>query len=409
MNQFRYIARDRSGTLTRGTHSAVSPQSLQSLLESTGLSLVSYTIGEPSVAMAALVSDTKGVMPVWWRPRGRAIELALTQLAMMLRSGLDLRSSLQTCLEQTTSIALARALRTTLKGIENGQTLQAALQTTKAFPELVVQLVGVGEATGHLSQVLQQASEHLARRRVSLNTVRAALAYPTVVAVAAMSIAIYLIVSVIPELQKMLSAMGRKLPRMTQSLVDLSVWLQANGTTCLALFFAVGGALIAICFWPPGRLWLDRFLLRLPLIGSILKLSGTAALASSLSLMIRSGTRLVEALAIVERLQGNQALAMRVQRSRRAIMHGEGLSRELAGQPGYAPMLGSMLQVAERTGQLEQSLDEVATYCDGELQSCIKRLSLLVEPAIIVCAGVIVGYVYMAFFMALMSAGGNIR
>lgn len=82
---------------------------------------------------------------------------------------------------------------------------------------------------------------------------------------------------------------------------------------------------------------------------------------------------------------------------------------ELAAQPGYVPMLASMIHVAERTGQLEQSLEEVAAYCDTELQSHIKRLSMLVEPAIIVFAGVIVGYVYMAFFMALMSAGGNIR
>lgn len=418
MNHFRYLARDRSGSLTRGTQTAESPQRLQSLLEGTGLSLVSFSTsptpvgqisgGQPSLE-SILSSRTNWTLGAWLRPSGRALELALKQMAMILRSGLDLRATLQTVLEQTTSLALATALRSIIAAVEHGQTLKEAMSATRVFPEIVVQLVGVGETTGNLSQVLQRAAQHLAVRRNSINTVRMALAYPVLVATAAFSIAIYLVVAVIPELQKMLSAMGRRLPRMTQSLVDFSAWLHVHGPTCVVLACSLAGGLAALRYWAPGRLWMDRWLLRIPLIGSILRLSGTATLASSTAVMIHSGTRLVEALTIAQRLQVNQVLAQRVQLSRSDVIRGESLSRELSRQPGFVPMLGSMLQVAERTGQLEQSLEEVATYCDSELHNRIKRLSILVEPAIIVLAGVIVGYVYMAFFMALMSAGGNIR
>ena len=407
MNQFRYLARDRSGSLTRGTQVAESPQRLQSLLEATGLSLVSFS---SSTATSGPASSTKSYnLPRLCRPSGRAVELALTQLSMMLRSGLDLRGSLQTVVEQSTSLPLASALRAVIHAVENGHSLQDALSSTRAFPEIVVQLVGVGETTGSLSSVLERAARHMATRRTSINTVRVALAYPILVATAAVSIAVYLIVAVIPELQKMLMAMGRRLPRMTQSLLDLSGWLQVHGATCAVVILTMAAALLAICFWPPGRLVIDRCLLRMPLVGPILRLSGTATLASSLAVMIRSGTRLVDALTIARRLQANRALAMRVERAQQDVIGGQSLSRELASQPGYVPMLASMLNVAERTGQLEQSLEEVATYCDAELQNRIKRLSMMVEPAIIVFAGVIVGYVYMAFFMALMSAGGNIR
>lgn len=413
MNHFRYLARDRSGSLTRGTQTAESPQRLQSLLEGTGLSLVSFstspTPAGPTSLDSSLSPHSNWTLGAWLRPSGRAMELAMTQMAMMLRSGLDLRATLQTVLEQTTSPGLASALRSIIAAVEHGQTLKEAMSATRVFPEIVVQLVGVGETTGNLSQVLQRAAQHLAVRRNSINTVRMALAYPVLVATAAFSIAIYLVVAVIPELQKMLSAMGRRLPRMTQSLVDFSAWLHVHGPTCLVLACSLVGGLVALRYWAPGRLWMDRWLLRIPLIGSIIRLSGTATLASSTAVMIHSGTRLVEALTIAQRLQVNQVLAQRVQSSRSDVIRGESLSRELSRQPGFVPMLGSMLQVAERTGQLEQSLEEVATYCDGELHSRIKRLSILVEPAIIVLAGVIVGYVYMAFFMALMSAGGNIR
>ncbi len=415
MNHFRYLARDRAGTLTRGTQLAESPQRLQALLEATGLSLVSFSTSHDEVDHTA-PGNTTALARLsqlgwlgWWRPGARSIELALKQLAMMLRSGLDLRGSLQTVLEQTSSLALARSVRMVIQRVENGQTLQAALASTNVFPELVVQLVGVGEATGNLSEVLERAAQHMAARRASIHTVRMALAYPLLVATAAVSIAIYLVVAVIPELQKMLTAMGRRLPSMTQSLVDLSSWLQVHGSTCLVLCLTIVGGIIACAFWPPGRFVIDRLALRLPLIGSILRLSGSATLASSLAVMIRSGTRLVDALTIAARLQTNRALAVRVERARADVVQGHSLSRQLSAQPGYVPMLASMLSVAERTGQLEQSLEEVATYCDAELQSRIKRLTLMIEPAIIVLAGVIVGYVYMAFFMALMSAGGNIR
>ena len=409
MNHFQYLARDRAGSLTRGMQHAESPQRLQSLLEATGLSLVSFSLSEAGPSTSTAFTGRWQWLWSWYRPSGRSIELALTQMAMMLRSGLDLRGTLHTVLEQTTSPSLARALRAIIRELELGHSLQAAMAATRVFPEIVVQLVGVGEATGNLSQVLESAGAHLTQRRTSINTVRMALAYPMLVATAATSIAIYLVVYVIPELQKMLSAMGRRLPRMTQSLVDLSIWLNIHGSTCLVLFFTMCAALIAVLCWPPGRLIIDRWLLRLPLIGSILRLSGTATLASSLAVMLRSGTRLVEALIIAQRLQTNQLLSQRIESARQNVIRGESLCRELASQPGYVPMLASMLHVAERTGHLEQSLEEVANYCDGELQSRIKRLSMMVEPAIIVLAGVIVGYVYMAFFMALMSAGGNIR
>ncbi len=216
MNHFRYLARDRAGTLTRGTQLAESPQRLQALLEATGLSLVSFSTSHDEVDHTA-PGNTTALARLsqlgwlgWWRPGARSIELALKQLAMMLRSGLDLRGSLQTVLEQTSSLALARSVRMVIQRVENGQTLQAALASTNVFPELVVQLVGVGEATGNLSEVLERAAQHMATRRASIHTVRMALAYPLLVATAAVSIAIYLVVAVIPELQKMLTAMGRR-------------------------------------------------------------------------------------------------------------------------------------------------------------------------------------------------------
>ncbi|MCC6512196.1 MAG: type II secretion system F family protein [Pirellulaceae bacterium] len=432
MKQFSYIARNQTGSIARGTQTADSPETLRGMLQRSGLSLISFSIQERSwqaptrskflqsspneQAISPSANYTKRVanpqslqLSRWLRPSQRAIETALRQLAMMLRSGLDLISALHAVAHQSSSAALKYHLQQVIESVHAGNSLSDALACTNVFPQIAVQLVGVGEASGNLSHVLEQAAHHLAQRRSSINTVRVALAYPAVVATAAVCIAFYLIFAVIPQLQKFLEAMGRKLPAMTQSLVDLSLWLQTYGQTLLVVVVSLLGGLIVLTQWPPARLVIDRLLLQLPMIGSILRLSGTATLASSLAVMVRSGLKLVESLTIAQRLQGNQQLAKYVEGAREAVLRGEGLTDALATQPGYVPMLSSMLDVAERTGQLETSLEEVASFCESELQAKVKRLSLLIEPAIIVVAGGIVGYVYMAFFMALMSAGGNIR
>jgi type IV pilus assembly protein PilC len=328
---------------------------------------------------------------------------------MMLRSGLDLVSGLDAVAAQSNSPVLARILTKLRAAIQGGEALATAMARYKAFPPVAVQLVGVGEQTGSLSSVLEQAAEQMALRRASIVEVRTALAYPAVVATAAISIALYLIFGVIPELQKFLSAMGRKLPSMTQSLVDFALWCQLHGSSLVLGGIALPIAVLMLIQWPPARLAVDRWLLRMPLIGGILRLAGTATLANSLAVMIRSGIKLVEALAIAERLQSNRFLAEQVAAAGAAVTRGEDFSQSLAVRHGYMPMLTSMVAVAERTGELDTVLDEVARFCQGEMRARIKRLSMLVEPTIIVVAGGVVGYVYLAFFMALMSAGGHVK
>lgn len=408
MPNFTYVVRQQSGTITRATGFAQSPARLRATVEASGGQLVSCSVASESRVATGTLAESLNPLQ-YLPPRSRNIELTLRQLAMMLRSGLDLLRALESIRSQMPSPGMMRILRSLTADLQSGQGLSAAMSRSAAFPPIAVQLVAVGEETGNLSRVLEQAAKHMAQRRTMVSEVRIALAYPLIVATAAVSIAVYLIFAVIPELQKFLDAVGRKLPRMTQTLVDMAQWCQLNGATT---FVTMVGAVIAgllLTQWPPARMVIDRWCLRLPVIGNILRLSGTATFASSLSVMIRSGIKLVEALSIAQRLQSNRFLASRILSARAAVLRGEGLADALATQHAYVPMLTSMIDVAQRTGQLDTTLEDVSKFCEVELQGKIKRLSVLVEPAIIVVAGGVVGYVYMAFFMALMSAGGNMK
>ena len=405
MPNYSYITRDNSGRIARGELLSDSPSGLKSLLHAQGMQLVSLE------ALPAPVGSILGdLSPRRWMPaRSRDVEFALRQLAIMLRSGLTLLSAIKSLRLQVESVAFAAILDAIHARISRGDSLALSLEEHSVFPQVVVQLVCVGEQTGNLEQVLEQSAKYMTQRRTAITEVRVALTYPAIVAIAAILIAGYLTFAVIPELQKFLGAMGRKLPQMTQSLVDFAQWFQVYGSSACVVLVSLIVGLVFIVKWPPGRLWIDQWLLRMPVIGNVLRLSGTATLASSLSVMINSGIKLVEAIDIAQRLQTNRFLAGLLTNASHSIIRGKALAPTLAARAGFSPVLYSMVAIAEQTGHLDSTLEEVAKFCDTELKSKIKRMSQLVEPAVIVVAGGIVGYVYIAFFMALMSAGGNFK
>lgn len=351
-----------------------------------------------------------GLLPSYWLPaRSRDVELTLHQLAVMLRSGLKLTDALRALQLQAERRSLARVLQGVCGSVTRGESLTQSLSSYKIFPPIVRQLVAVGEQTGTLDQALQQCQEHLARRRAIISEVRLALAYPACVTIASLSIAAYLILYVIPQLQVFLSTLGRELPTMTQSLVDFALWLKINGRLLIVSTALIVAASVAMLAVPSGRLLIDKLALRLPVLGNVLRLASTAALASGLAVMLRSGIRLVEALRVAIPMQHNKYLSSQLSLASHGVERGKALAPLLTARQGFTPLLSSMIEVAERTGSMPRTLDEVAKLCEAELNSKIKRMSRLVEPLVILFAGGIVGYVYIAFFLALMSAGSNAR
>ncbi len=167
---------------------------------------------------------------------------------------------------------MSRLLGCIYQDISHGSSFAEALAKHKAIQPIVVQLVHVGEQTGTLERVLEQAREYLAERRTTISEVRIALSYPAVVTMAALGIAGYLVIVVIPQLKIFLTAMGKKLPAMTQSLVDLAGWLSTNGLSLVLTAFALVAAMLVLVTNPKSRLWFDRQVLRLPILGNIFRL-----------------------------------------------------------------------------------------------------------------------------------------
>jgi len=254
--------------------------------------------------------------------------------------------------------------------------------------------------------VMGRAAEHMQRARELRMTMLNALLYPAIVFVMAIGVSAFMVLGVIPKLQKFVANRGRRLPSTTQALMDISTWVQAYlpyiGIAILATILAI----IALYRWPPTRLRMDAMLLRLPLIGHLLKVAATAMFSRSLALLLGSGVTLLDALKTVERLVGNRALSRHIAAVRDQVIAGESLAAPLSERGSFTPMLSRMVAVGEATGTLEPVLLEVAQFHESQLALAVKRLSMLVEPAVIIIVGGIVGFVYIAFFMALFSLAG---
>jgi type IV pilus assembly protein PilC len=406
MPAFLYNVLDAAGSRLSGELESASSAAAAAELRGRGLTV----IGLEEVQHPAHSRGWKPSELLWIRSLD--IEISLYQLATLLRSGLTLLGGLRLVAEQSERGRLRRVWEEVVMAIESGRTFADALAQQPCFNRLVVQLVSVGEQTGHLGPVLERAAMALEKKRTLRAGLLTTLMYPAIVFLLAIGLAVYMVIGVLPKLQVFLRAMGKKLPPMTQRLLDFSDWIQINGVTTVIIAVSSVIALVMLFLWPPGRAVIDALALRIPLLGKAFRTAGTALFATSFSALLSSGVTLIEALRVTERLMGNRRLASIVTSAREQVMQGEPLARHLSRPHGFMPMLPRMIAVGESSGTLDNVLDEVARFHEAQLERLIKRLTALIEPAVIVTVGTVVGYVYISFFMALFAAtgpGNNLR
>lgn len=407
MPLFAYDARTTQGRRQSGRSEAPSAQELVGDLRRRGLLVLKVAPVAEGLSVGRMLEALRPSS--WLPPRSLDIELSLQQMAVMLRSGLTLLTTLQAVAEYATRLSMRRVWEEVARRIQQGASLAEAMTATGRFPHLVVQLIRVGEQTGTLELVVTRASEALERRRNLRTQLLTAMAYPAIVLLAAIATATFMIVSVIPKLQVFLRTLGRSLPPMTQMLMDLADWVQKYGIWVLVGILVLTGVAIALYLYPPSRLVIDRGLLRVPLVGRLLRLGATVQFAHGLGVLLRSGITLVEGLGTARLLLRNRHAGELVGQARISVIEGSSLAEPLRRGGAFMPMLPRMVAVGETAGTLDEVLEEVATFHEHHLQVTIRRLSVLIEPAVVVVVGAIVGFVYISFFVALFSAAGGAR
>lgn len=403
MAKFTFVAKDVEGRTRTGVHEAASVDAVLTRLRADGLLALAIEKSE----RPALASGTG--LRLWrlFPPRPIDVELGCQQIAYMLKSGVPLLSALQTTAAQSNRRSMGEVWTKVAERVQSGGSFSEALSVHRCFPALVTTMVSVGEQTGQLEEVLMRSSVALERRRILKTNLLTALIYPTLVMVMSIATVAYMMVSLLPKLSKFLAGFGRRLPPMTQMLMDISTAFQTYWVHGLVAMIFGGLVVAAIRAWPPGRLGMDRIILAIPVVGTVFRLADTATLARNLGSLLASGVRITEALRAVEQVIRNKFAALKVSQARDRVLQGSSLAEPLATPGVFYPMLSHMVAVGEASGTLDEVLEQVAEFHEKRLEAMIRRMSAMVEPVIILVVGGIVGFIYMAFFVALYSIVGG--
>lgn len=404
MAHFEYVARAPDGALERGLRESLSESALLNQLRERGLLVFEIRPREDEGRARDPLDGLARLFP----PRRIDVEIELRQLAFLLRSGVPLLAALRACARQSTRRSMGDVWLEVARAVQGGATFTDSLARHRCFPRIVLGLVGVGEQTGELDTVLERAAEALERQRERTSAVVTSLTYPTIVMVLAIGTVAYLTLGLMPKLSRFLTGIGRQLPGPTRLLVDVSAFVQTNLVAILVAALALAVFALVAWFSPLRRSLVDPLLLRVPLVSRVLRLSNTASFAHDLSLMLASGLRLTSALRTVATVMTNHSFHAAVDRARARVLAGAPFSDALAAESGtFGPLVVNAVAVGESSGTLDTVLAHAAEFHDKRLRALIQRLGAIIEPVIVIVIGGIVGFVYVAFFMAIYAVAGT--
>jgi len=329
------------------------------------------------------------------------------QMAFMLRAGLPLAECLQLAGSQISSPRLNLALRLMYRDIENGQPLSASLRKHRdVYSDIAINLVVAGESTGELDVIMERLAVHLEKKSQLRKQLINALIYPVVVVLAAIGVASFMVVAIIPKFAQFIQGRGKRLPESTQALIDGAAFLRENGFIILAVAIAVIIFVFILYKTYKGRRIIDRVVLSMPVMGKPIVYASMSQMNWALSILMRSGVTIFDSLKITADLLANKIYSDKLKSASDNVMAGRDLASSIK-HPQIPEIVTHMTAIGERTGSLDRIQQELGVYYQELLEVVIKRLSAMIEPAMILVIGGMVGFVYYAFFQALFALAGR--
>ena len=336
------------------------------------------------------------------RIKTRDIVIFTRQFATMINAGLPLVQSLTILAQQTENKALKEITRAVVYDVESGNTLADAFaKHPSAFPALYVNMVAAGEAGGILDTILMRLATFLEKSDALMRKVKSAMIYPGVIfSVAIIAISV-LLIFVIPTFESMFASVAMELPLPTRIVIGLSDLLIGYWW---AFLLAIGAIVFAVKRYyatSGGRKHLDGLLLRLPVLGDLLRKSAVSRFTRTLGTLISSGVAILDGLEITAKTAGNRVIHDAVMQSRASIAGGDTIAAPLEKSAVFPPMVISMIAVGEQTGGLDEMLTKIADFYDEEVDVAVGALLSLMEPVMIVVLGVIVGGMVVAMYLPI--------
>ena len=334
------------------------------------------------------------------------LSLATRQLATMIDAGLPIVQCLDILTQQSESKLLRKTIGTVQKDVEAGCTLADALRKhPKIFDDLYVNMVEAGEAGGILNTILNRVALFIEKANRLKKKVKGAMIYPCAIVFVAVAVVTVLMIWVIPVFAELYGSMGKALPAPTQICINISNWFVAYWYMLLA---GVIGVIMAISFYyktPHGRMHIDELLLKMPVIGDLLRKVAVARFSQNMALLLSSGVPILDGLAITGKTAGNKVVEKAILDSRISISQGKTVAEPLRESKIFPPLVCQMVAVGETTGGLDSMLKKVAELYEEEVDDAVNNLTAMMEPMIMVVLGVVLGGLVIAMYLPIFQMG----
>ena len=421
MPKFSYVALDARGAETRGEIDAESQTLALSKIREKGLFPTSVseagggikapkTSGKKKSGSGGLKTEIK-IPRLFTRVKPKELMVFTRQLATLVDAGLPLVRSMQVLEKQEKNPGLKKALGEMADSIQSGSTFAEALaQHPKIYNKLYVNMAKAGEVGGVLDQVLLRLAEFMEKAQKIKNKVVGAMVYPLVVMTMALGILTFLMIVIIPKFKQIFSELleGQALPGLTQFVMNTSELLTTKLPYLIVGIIALVFLTKVLAKTQKGAYYIDRAKLAMPLFGNLIRKTVVGRFTRTLGTLMSSGVPVLQALNIVRDTAGNEVVAKAVSQIHDAVKEGENMAPPIESTGVFPPMVVSMVQVGEETGELPEMLIKIADNYDDEVDNAVAGLTSVIEPLLIVFLALMVGTIVIALFLPLISIIGNL-
>jgi type IV pilus assembly protein PilC len=399
MPTFAYEGRTADGQTKKGKIDAVDANAARNQLKRQNINPTS-------------VSEAKGGIEIsFFKPKVTTRDLVIftRQFATMIDSGLPLVQCLDIQSKQAENETFRGELAVIKDSVESGSTFADALKRFPGtFDELYQNMVAAGEVGGILDTILNRLAVYLEKAETLKRQIKGALMYPIITIVVAGVVVSVLLLFVVPSFEEMFADMGAGLPALTQMVIDMSKWMQANWWIVgLGIFGTIWG-LRTFYKTEKGNVILDGVMLKLPVFGDLLTKVAVARFCRTLGTMLSAGVSILEALDICGRTSGNKVIEGAIGKVRQGISEGRNISEPLAEAKVFPDMVVQMISVGEATGALDVMLNKVADFYEDEVDQAVEAMTSLLEPLIMVFLGIVIGGLVIAMYLPIFTMASNV-
>ena len=403
---FSYVAMDASGARRTGVIEAETREAALARLDAEGRFVLEIAESKSSAAASASASAFGSKRA----PSRQELALFTRRLADLSQAGLPLDRVLQVVAEQSESIVLKEVSEQTLEDVRSGMPVSQALaKHPKFFNDVFTQTLRAGEASGQFPEVAGRLADFQEKEVARRSQISGALVYPAILAFTAVFVILFLLFFVVPKLSGVFKDLGNNLPMTTKILLASTDFLSKNWILVLGV---TGGGYILLRGWlatARGAYLRDEFLLRAPLIGSVVMKATISRFARVLGTLVYGGVPILEALDIAGLSAGNRVFQVSAKKVSEEVRDGRPIAESMRDTGTFPPVLTHMVAIGEETGDLPRMLGRVSDSLDFEVDTGMRRLVSLVEPVIVLSMGIFVGFVVLSVLLPIFQAQETVK